>query len=199
MNSIPNSDSKQCPESKLGWVHRVHTQGLGCTRTALCRGAQGVVLWRVKRRILAPGRRIMAPGHRIVAPGLHVRRSPPAVSPPPPVTIQKLYRDPTLPRALRAMLLMHSAVSQRARCHVIGRVARCIATQRSPLAMIQHLYRDSPASQVALPHTLARGRPCRGSCWPCRGAVSQGLLAVSWPPATRPNTLCHNTIHFIVT
>ena len=27
MNSVPNSDSKQCPESKLGWVH---TLGPGC-------------------------------------------------------------------------------------------------------------------------------------------------------------------------
>ena len=25
MNSVPNSDSKQCTESKLGWVHQVHT------------------------------------------------------------------------------------------------------------------------------------------------------------------------------
>ena len=33
----------------------------------------------------------------------------------------------------------------------------------------------------------------------CRPAVSQGLLAVSWPPAARPNPLCHNTIHCIVT
>ena len=26
MNSVPNSDSEQCPKSILGWVHRVHTQ-----------------------------------------------------------------------------------------------------------------------------------------------------------------------------
>ena len=30
MNSVPNSDSEQCPESKLGWVHRVHILGPGC-------------------------------------------------------------------------------------------------------------------------------------------------------------------------
>ena len=46
---------------------------------------------------------------------------------------------------------------------------------------------------------LRAGRPCSGPCWPCRRAVSQGLLAVSWPPSARPSALCHDTIHCIVT
>ena len=76
-----------------------------------------------------------------------------------------------------------------------------IATQRTPPATIQHFYRDSPASQTvrALSHVLVHGQPCRGPCWPCRGAVLQGLLAVSWPPAANPSALCHDTIHCIVT
>ena len=32
MNSYPNSDFKQCTESKLGWVHSAHTQNPGCGR-----------------------------------------------------------------------------------------------------------------------------------------------------------------------
>ena len=34
MNSDPNSDCKQCTESKLGWVHSAHTQNPGCAHTA---------------------------------------------------------------------------------------------------------------------------------------------------------------------
>ena len=30
----PNSDSEQCTESRLDWVHRVHTLNLGCTHAA---------------------------------------------------------------------------------------------------------------------------------------------------------------------
>ena len=57
MNSDPNSDSKQCPESKLGWVHKVHTQGPGCAHTARtlrpgrATPRSGAVSW---RRIVAP-------------------------------------------------------------------------------------------------------------------------------------------------
>ena len=44
MNSVPNNDSKQCTESKLGWVHRVHTLNPSCApqavRKAPCRGAR---------------------------------------------------------------------------------------------------------------------------------------------------------------
>ena len=34
MNSYPNSDCKQCTESKLGWVHSAHTQNPGRAHTA---------------------------------------------------------------------------------------------------------------------------------------------------------------------
>ena len=34
MNSYPNSDCKQCTESKLGWVHCEHTQNPGHAHTA---------------------------------------------------------------------------------------------------------------------------------------------------------------------
>ena len=34
MNSYPNSDCKQCTESKLCWVYSSHTQNPGCAHTA---------------------------------------------------------------------------------------------------------------------------------------------------------------------
>ena len=36
-----NSDSKQCTELKLSWVHSVHTQGPGCAHWALSRRVAG--------------------------------------------------------------------------------------------------------------------------------------------------------------
>ena len=45
MNSCPNSDSKRCPESKLGHVHSVHTLGPGCTHaTRTLRRVAGLAL-----------------------------------------------------------------------------------------------------------------------------------------------------------
>ena len=45
MNSYPNSDSKQCPESKLGWVHRMHTHGTLAASTLRPGRVLGAVLW----------------------------------------------------------------------------------------------------------------------------------------------------------
>ena len=45
MNSNSNSDTGQCTESKLGQVHKVHTQGTKDTRTAPCRSAHWAVSW----------------------------------------------------------------------------------------------------------------------------------------------------------
>ena len=46
MHSDPNSDYKQCTESKLGWVYSAHAQGprLGAC-WAPCRGALGAESW----------------------------------------------------------------------------------------------------------------------------------------------------------
>ena len=45
MNSDPNSDSKQCLESKLGQVHRVHTERTLVARTLHPGRAHNVVSW----------------------------------------------------------------------------------------------------------------------------------------------------------
>ena len=106
MNSVSNSDSEQCPESRLGWVHKVHTLNPSCAHiaSALRPGS-------AQRRVVA-----CALGH-IVVPSPIVSRLCPAVSWPCPamslrarvhwhavsqlplVTIQKLYRDPSPYRA----------------------------------------------------------------------------------------------------
>ena len=62
MNSVPNSESEQCTESKLGWVHRGHTQqtltartlrehSIQAARMAPCRGARWVVSWSTRRHV----------------------------------------------------------------------------------------------------------------------------------------------------
>ena len=62
MNSVPNSDSKQCLESKLGQVHSVHTLNPGCAHyaqaahTAPCRRPGLVVSQACIGRIVAPSR-----------------------------------------------------------------------------------------------------------------------------------------------
>ena len=67
MSSDPNSDCKQCTESKLGWVHSAHTQGprlhalyAQAAHTPICwapcRGTLGAVSWppqAVSQRALA--------------------------------------------------------------------------------------------------------------------------------------------------
>ena len=77
MNSYPNSDSKQCPESKLGWVHRMHTQGTLATTTLRPGRVLGAVLWphpAVSCRVAACTRALAS----------RVAASRPAVSQPPP-------------------------------------------------------------------------------------------------------------------
>ena len=61
MNSVPNSDSEQYTESKLGWVHQVHTQNPSCAPTmrlgrALSRivARSGTVSWPSTGRVVGP-------------------------------------------------------------------------------------------------------------------------------------------------
>ena len=57
---------------------------------------------------------------------------------------------------------------------------------RSPvtiqLIVSRHTLPATPRA-LALPHALARGRPCPGLSWPCRSA----LPAMSWPPWRAPD------------
>ena len=69
MNSGPNSDSKQCSESKLGLVHSAHTHALGCTRTASRPRAQRrVVVSTGSYHEPLPGRIAPVPGCVVAVP-----------------------------------------------------------------------------------------------------------------------------------
>ena len=48
MNSVPNSDSEQCTESRLGQVHSVHTPMAQATRTLR---AELAMSWHTRRRV----------------------------------------------------------------------------------------------------------------------------------------------------
>ena len=102
MNSVPNSDSEQCTESRLGWVHRVHTLNPGWAPTARWAGLIVAHQAPCRGRVAAHPRPYCS----------HVAaRYVTALLPSPPVTIQFLYSDPSpLPRAPSALLRMHSVV-----------------------------------------------------------------------------------------
>ena len=134
-------------------MHSAHTHGLGCAQaahTAPCRNGHWVKSWRA----LAPCR------GRVVAVTGHVARARFRVASPPPITIQKLYRNPT-----PAMRTAHRVT--RAPGRIAGRVATycCHVTtlyrspagailryKQSPPTTIQFLYCNSP---VARPCTRA--------------------------------------------
>ena len=135
MNNVPNSDSKQCPESKLGQVHSVHTlnPGYACTaqrpsahatRWALLWPCLGrVVVWPLPRAHSAPCRAVAAP-YRSVS--LLYRSAWCAISRPKAAplsaTIQFLYRDPLLTRP-RACALPHPLTCGRScRGPCLGRI-----------------------------------------------------------------------------
>ena len=71
MNSVRNSYSKQCPKSRLGWVHKVHTQRTLAARTLHPGRAHTVPRLRAQRRVvglLGPvtrtaDRNVVVPGH----------------------------------------------------------------------------------------------------------------------------------------
>ena len=134
MNSVQNSDSKQCTESRLGWVHRVHTLNLGCApiarwagRVVAHRGCIMAPLSAVSR--LCPA--ISWPCHRA-----HVRAGTPCRSSL-RSRYKKLYRDPSPCRSpcsarccvcRSAPMLCHRALGT-----VSQPLARCVATPCLPL------------------------------------------------------------------
>ena len=166
MNSVPNSDSEQCTESKLSRVHSAPTLGPGCAQAA-----------RALRRVMARARpyRSPLPGHVVPVPEcvvavlLRTRACWRAVLPP-PCRDTKLYRDAEAPAA---------RIARHVAAHVV--VSR---PKKWPPTTIQFLYRDSPLARScarALPHAPRIGRLCRRSYHGHLLAVSQACSAVSWP------------------
>ena len=127
MNSVPNSDSEQCTESKLGWVHQVHTlTQLARTGRAHCTQAGHVtaVSWRAGCCIVSPAPAVSQAWlavSRIVLPCRAPCREPSAQ-----------YRGASY------------AVSQPCCCRIIGRVATHPSGQALLLSQYNRLYRDTP-------------------------------------------------------
>ena len=197
MNSAHDSVHEQCPkqctESRLGWVHRVHTLNPSCTPTARalrlgrahnvhwapCRGVHWAVSWPPPRPYRGRARPCRCP---------HARTGVPCRSTVlrPSVMIQNCIA--TLTPAARHVAPAAARVAGRWASYR-SHVAHCVVTQGRPPATIQCLYRDSPTSQAARErcHTpLRASRQCRGPCWSCRRAVSWPYHAVSWFATTRP-------------
>ena len=205
MNSVPNSDSEQCPESRLSWVHKVHmvhtlnpscaptmrTQRPGhATRWAGCVVAhRGCIVghsWPPSQ----PYRSCAQPNRgRVVAYGSCVAglcRDTKPCRRPLLVTIQNLYRDPSpCPAHVVARVAFPSVVSQPSRDVSRPKVAplshdtiSCIATH--PLAAKPSCARGArPARRL----TLSR------ACWPCRGVVSWAPCCTLYCPVSRYNLL----------
>ena len=168
MNSDPNSDCKQCTESKLGWVHNAHTKGSGCAHSvprprlhyaqvarALLPGrAHGAVSWRTRRHIVAPFlpcRRRLLPCRRAHASAVVSCRSLPAA-------IQKLYSDiEPLPHARACSYIVSQSAGP---CR--SAVSRTHAT---PCRDTKFMSRYKT--------------PCRARCVPCRARAATCRLAMS--------------------
>ena len=169
MNSVSNSDSEQCTESRLGRVHNVHTPMAQPART----------LARVAGLVQSCRRRPLPCRYTHACAGTPCRR--------PCATCR------VAGRVLRAMSRIVS--SRRA----LYRGATCVVSQPVSLPLLQHKCRPKPRYNSCIGtltpsgKTLARARaqlalragrsyrrpPGRvvAMLWPSRGA----LLTISWP------------------
>ena len=171
MNTVPNSDSKKCPESKLSRVHSAPTLGLAYTRNAprptVSRrvvARTGVVLWSCLGRVTACGQ----PCCRCVAARTLPCRSSP----------QSRYKFVSQPSSLlRAVSRAHNAVS---RAHsAVSRAhsaASWAVSQLVSLPLLRHKCRPKPrynlciATLSASQATRTRARLYRARCAPYCGA-----------------------------
>ena len=148
-----HSDLEQCTESKLGWVHQVHTLNPACAPTAPRSRAQralGAVSWHQGA--------VSQAQHR------------PCCKPPRP------YRG----RVAAHTLALLRAVSQPCRSRIAGRVATHPRSQASVChyttdCIVTHSPAARPLSPVTIQNFVSQHSP------PARSRVRE-LSAVSWPP-----------------
>ena len=175
MNSAHEQCPKQCTESRLGWVQRVHT--LTQAAHTLCVGP--AVSRHTRRCVVVVSRCTL---------GRITRCSARAVSPRPRVSCCAQCRCPSGRITGLLRRIVAPPVSYR------SRVACCVATQGRPSATIQNLYRGSPLAArppschdtpnciVTHPPTA---RPCaRKRCSPRAraGRVMACLSRIAGPP-----------------
>ena len=196
MNNVPNSDSEQCTESKLGWVHQVHTL-TQAARTAPRPCAQRRVAglaWPCRRPGLAVSQ--AWPG-RVVAPSRPCRRHRRSCHRP------SLGRITAVPRAPLCALCRAYRSSVRRIAALLRAASRYNPATKLPPVTIQFIIsRHSPPARP-------RAHALPTVSWPPL-AVSWAWLAVSWPafvcpcafaarPGQPPRPLCHDTNLCIVT
>ena len=218
LNSDPNCDSEQCTESKLCQVHKVHTLNPGyahsaprprvkhrvAAHTGPCRGLCCSAHWSCPYRCL--------PCRSVVLCSLLPCRDTKAA--PPPLTIQKLYRDiEFMPRVSQRFCTMSQGAVGSVCCSAPVPCRRALALA-SLLSQYKRLYRDipqrpgpphahfcSPRSQadrvIGTPGHIAR--LCHKASWPYCRAFSQGCWSYRGPLLHSPVRLCHDTICRIVT
>ena len=212
MNSVPNNDSKQCTESKPGWVHQVHTLaqlartlrrvvGLACP----CRRPSLAVSQAWPGRVVAPSRQCRRHRRSCRRPARPCRR---------------LYRDTPSTKAMRARRVACCRGCRSPKRRIVahrGHVAACIA------AILRYKSRPYPQYKVcivtrplvkpcarALSHAPRVGLSYRGllmvvswrrlgrvveQAQPCRGRV----LAVSWSPGYAQDCCVTIQFHCILT
>ena len=175
MHYVKTGSSAHCtpPWPKL----RAHYAHAACT--APCRSAHWAVSWRAPA--LYRGR--AQPCHRRVA--THTSHVAGCVASPPPIMIQKLYRDPTpAVRTARRVARVPGCIAGRVAALYRSPAAPYYDTTVAPQPRYNFLYRDSHLARPcarALLHTPRASQPCRR---PYRGrllALSQACSAVSWP------------------
>ena len=152
----------------------MHTPMAQATR-ALCPGyPHSAVSWSTGRRVVVVPDSVAGRVQRALA----VSRAHASMSSPSPVKIQKLYRDPNpVVRAVASVVALLRRVAGHC-CVVSQPLVSCVVTLGLPLlSRYNRLSHDTPRQPG---HARARcfkplrvGRPCRGPCWPCCGAVSR--------------------------
>ena len=134
MNSVLNSDSEQCTESRLGWVHRVHTLNPGCAPTARTQP----VSWHAIGRIVAPSRSCR--GSPLPCHCAHARTGAPCRSLPAydtKIVSRHIASTASAPRALPCISQLPASY-RGALLRRIASLLQCIATQRSPPPPLSH-------------------------------------------------------------
>ena len=190
MNSVPNSDSKQCPESKLGWVHQVNTLAqLARTGRAHCaqavswacarpyRGLKPAVsqAWLVVSRIVSRHKAVLQPLYRrpLSRYKLCIATQTPAAR-----------HSAHLPCVSQRSLAMSQGAGRR-----IAALAALYCDTRPPLRhytkfCIATLSLARPCAR-ALPHAPRASRPYRRPLSRPYRRPPGRAVAVSWPSPLR--------------
>ena len=172
MNSVQNSDSEQCTESRLGQVHSVHTPMAHVVRTLTVRQA---VSWRTRRRLAGLPRpyrglllgRVVARTDHVTARTGHVAARTGHVA------------------ACTGRVASCVAARSRALLRVMSQASSTVSCARSAVSW---LCRSPLLARPGL-------RACSAYCVPAQPAVCLlSLLCATIQPA-----ICHNTACCIVT